>query len=64
MLNSFKPSEFLHVLRKIERLLGEAVIELRAIREGLERPAIYTSLKEDVDCFTLTCGCSCEKDDE
>ena len=35
MLN-FKPSEFLHVLRKIERLLREAVVELQSIRELLE----------------------------
>ena len=32
----FNASEFLHVLRKIPRLLNEVLVELRAIRELLE----------------------------
>ena len=36
---NFKPSEFLQALRKIERLLRDAVAELRAIRELLEKGA-------------------------
>ena len=39
---NFKPSEFLHVLRKIERLLRDAVAELIAIRELLEEEEGYT----------------------
>jgi hypothetical protein len=36
MLKGFKPSEFLHIMRKMVSLLNDVLIELRAIRELLE----------------------------
>jgi len=61
MLN-FKPSEFLHIMRKIEHGIGEAVVELRAIRELLEEEedgytiAEYAEFMRRSDETTTTFG--------
>ena len=56
---SFKPKEFLHVLRKIERLLREAVVELKAIRELQEefaRPRYVLTGPDEVKVHEWICG--------